>query len=216
MLHRPGFSSMAYESKRRCNKRHSESCIIKQKGKSSNPFPSPLASHIHILSLSFIFHFFFSFLSLLLYITFHMTIKVFDTALETRTTIQKVTYDLSPPTHIESIKNAIVQRYGCRGSKRKLSYHPVIQRPLKKKATHDVNGGLPSPPVERALTPPPQPPSPSMRSHRAISTCPSSSSMTVSEITTKLDQLKQEKHRLFQLIKRLVQEEAEQQQEQLR
>lgn len=142
-----------------------------------------------------------------------MTIKLSDTTVETRTTIQKVTYDLSPPTHIESIKNAIVQRYGCRGSKRKLSYHPVIQRPLKKKATHDVNGGLPSPPVERALTPPPPPPpSPPVCAHRAISNCPSSSSMTVSEITTKLDQLKQEKHRLFQLIKRLVQEEAEQQQ----
>lgn len=139
-----------------------------------------------------------------------MTIKVFDTMDETRTTTQKITYDLSPPTHIESIKNAIVQRYGSRGSKRKLSYHPVIQRPLKKKATHDVNGGLPSPPVERALTPPPPPPA---YAHRPRSTCPSSSSMTVSEITTKLEQLKQEKHRLFQLIKRLVQEEAKQQEQ---
>ena len=149
-----------------------------------------------------------------------MTIKVFDSTTTSTTTIatttadgartvQRVTYDLSPPTHIESIKNAIVQRYGSRGSKRKSSYHPVVQRPLKKKATHDVNGGLPSPPVERALTPPP-PPSPC--AHRAISTCPSSSSMTVSEITTKLDQLKQEKHRLFQLIKRLVQEETEREQ----
>ncbi|KAI7880870.1 hypothetical protein K492DRAFT_177596 [Lichtheimia hyalospora FSU 10163] len=141
-----------------------------------------------------------------------MTIKVFDTVDETRT-IQKVTYDWSPPIHIESIKHAIVQRYGSRGSKRKFSYHPVIQRPLKKKATHDVNGGLPSPPLERALTPPPPPPP---CAHHAMSTgCPSPSSMTVSEITTKLDQLKQEKHRLFQLIKRLVQEEAAQQ-EQLR
>lgn len=140
-----------------------------------------------------------------------MTIKVFDTVDETRTTTKKITYDLSPPTHIESIKNAIVQRYGSRGSKRKLSYHPVIQRPLKKKATHDVNGGLPSPPVERALTPPP--PAPPANAHRPRSTCPSSSSMTVSEITTKLEQLKQEKHRLFQLIKRLVQEEAKQQEQ---
>lgn len=140
-----------------------------------------------------------------------MTIKVFDTVDETRT-IQKVTYDWSPPIHIESIKHAIVQRYGSRGSKRKFSYHPVIQRPLKKKATHDVNGGLPSPPLERALTPPPQ------CAHAMSTGCSSpstSSSMTVTEITTKLDQLKQEKHRLFQLIKRLVQEEAAQQ-EQLR
>ena len=71
LLHRPGVSSMAFEPIRRCNKRHSESCIFKQKGKELKPLSFSFGiSHILSFSLSiFLSFFFFLFFITLCYIS---------------------------------------------------------------------------------------------------------------------------------------------------
>ncbi|KAF7732334.1 hypothetical protein EC973_005230 [Apophysomyces ossiformis] len=110
-----------------------------------------------------------------------------------------VTYKLQPSQHIQMIRNVIIQR------KRKQHQCSMEREEEPRSKTRhieepEVCNGLPSPPVEKA----------ELLEEKVEQPTPwTIQGMTELEIHKKLQELRDEKHRLFQLIKRLVQEEAE-------
>jgi hypothetical protein len=149
---------------------------------------------------------------------------------DTHVVQQNITYQYQPSPHLQSIRHVIAKR--CHGKRKRLSdakeeEQNDSQSSLQKKSKTTKNklskpedfcrdSGLPSPPVEMVSTeflpgtPPPSSPKvvnatdqiQKKQLRHAIS------GLTATEILTKLDDLKAEKHRLFQIMKRLVQEEA--------
>lgn len=147
---------------------------------------------------------------------------------------QNITYQYQPSPHLHSIRHVIAKR--CHGKRKRLSgaeeeekagelqndNRPLLQKKskpqtkLSKPQDFCRDSGLPSPPVEMASTEflpgTPPPPSPKLvnANDQAQKRQPRhpASGLTATEILSKLDDLKAEKHRLFQIMKRLVQEEA--------
>ncbi|KAG0165416.1 hypothetical protein DFQ28_010657 [Apophysomyces sp. BC1034] len=106
-----------------------------------------------------------------------------------------VTYKLQPSQHLQLIRNVIIQR------KRKQQCSIEQKTPKKRHIEEpEVCNGLPSPPIEKAELYE----KPATTQH----------GLTELEILQKLQELREEKHRLFQLIKRLVQEETKSKQKQ--
>jgi hypothetical protein len=108
-----------------------------------------------------------------------------DTIFEPKetSTRENITYHFQPNQHLDAIKSAIVKRY-----KEKVPH--VEESQLQQ---HHV-GGLPSPPVEEKKVMP----TPIIKKEPLISS---------SELKEKIQSLKEEKHRLFQLIKQMMVEE---------
>ncbi|ORZ01021.1 hypothetical protein BCR43DRAFT_486233 [Syncephalastrum racemosum] len=152
---------------------------------------------------------------------------------DTHVVQQNITYQYQPSPHLHSIRHVIAKR--CHGKRKRLSdakedekeeepddsclslqKKSKTKNKLSKPQDFCRDSGLPSPPVEMVSTeflpgtPPPSSPkvvhandqSQKKQLRHAIS------GLTATEILTKLDDLKAEKHRLFQIMKRLVQEEA--------
>ncbi|KAF7726203.1 hypothetical protein EC973_009001 [Apophysomyces ossiformis] len=100
-----------------------------------------------------------------------------------------ITYQFDPPKHINTIRKAILHK-----TRQRLKTAPS--------KTWVSDSGLPSPPVE----------SPFMSMHEdCLPSSPPPSSLdiefTQADVCRKLEALKEEKHQLFQLIKRLVQQQ---------
>lgn len=125
-----------------------------------------------------------------------------DTIFEIKqsTTRENITFHFQPNDQFDAIKEAIVRKFN---SKRKLSTASSIEGSSPIHVQHHI-GGLPSPPVEEkkviAILPSPKP----SKQQEQSSSSPSLSSQ---EIREKIQHLKDEKHRLFQLIKQMMMEE---------
>ncbi|KAI8337489.1 hypothetical protein BC941DRAFT_425375 [Chlamydoabsidia padenii] len=156
---------------------------------------------------------------------------------------QKVTYDLVPSQHLVNIRSVLAsrKRKSNSSSVSPSSLSPDTQPTMKKESDNskqkhmvfdDMISGLPSPPVESPMaefpsimTPnhidqsPPPTPSLTFTPSSPVSTNKENSlveqeSITVEEIKSKLAQLREEKHNLFQLMKRLVEQEEQQKEQQ--
>ncbi|KAI8144068.1 hypothetical protein BJV82DRAFT_608204 [Fennellomyces sp. T-0311] len=143
-----------------------------------------------------------------------MAERIFDVN-DTVPTPTPIAYDLDPSPHIHSIRNVIVKRYAAK--KRRLSTSKIDHRPLKKKHVQKqnelvANGGLPSPPVDSPRSE--FPGDDHVDEEPTSKSVATTTKLTASDIVKKLDELKEEKHRLFQLIKRLMQQEQDEQQQQ--
>ncbi|KAI8638415.1 hypothetical protein BD408DRAFT_423029 [Parasitella parasitica] len=117
-----------------------------------------------------------------------------DTIFEMKqaTTRENITYHFQPNDQLNAIKDAIVKKFN---SKRKLStsLSSIEESPIN--LQHHI-GGLPSPPVEEKKV-----------ISKLPSPTPTQPSLTSQEIREKIQHLKDEKHRLFQLIKQMMMEE---------
>jgi hypothetical protein len=115
-------------------------------------------------------------------------------------TRENITFHFQPNDQFDAIKEAIVRKFN---NKRKLSTASSIEGSSPIHLQHHI-GGLPSPPVEEkkviAILPSPKP----SEQPEQSSSPPSLSSQ---EIREKIQHLKDEKHRLFQLIKQMMVEE---------
>ncbi|KAI8388904.1 uncharacterized protein BYT42DRAFT_561656 [Radiomyces spectabilis] len=152
-----------------------------------------------------------------------MVEKIFEID-ETPLTREIVTYHLEPSQRLDSIRNIIARQY-----KRKHS-ESLLQLKKQQCSLDRCHGGLPSPPVE---SPPPdhfesltndktsvkyEPSLPSSLPMEQVQEAKPSAAATIAPPTTpplteadileKLEKLREEKHRLFQLIKRMVQEDS--------
>ncbi|KAG0173343.1 hypothetical protein DFQ30_008216 [Apophysomyces sp. BC1015] len=118
--------------------------------------------------------------------------KIFDSSDDHPQERGVITYQFDSPKHLSIIRKAIVRK-----TRQRLKTVPSKQ--------WVCDSGLPSPPVDSPFTMiheerlPSSPPPPS--SHEA--------EFTQADVCRKLEALKEEKHRLFQLIKRLVQQKEE-------
>ncbi|GAN06848.1 hypothetical protein MAM1_0138d06338 [Mucor ambiguus] len=125
-----------------------------------------------------------------------------DTIFEIKqlTTKENITFHFQPNDQFDAIKEAIVRKFN---NKRKLSTAPSIEGSSPVHLQHHI-GGLPSPPVEEkkvtAILPSPKPSEQQKQS-------PSPPSLSSQELREKIQHLKDEKHRLFQLIKQMMMEE---------
>ncbi|CEP15275.1 hypothetical protein [Parasitella parasitica] len=123
-----------------------------------------------------------------------------DTIFEIKqaTARENITYHFQPNDQLDAIKDAIVKKCSIK-QKLSTSSSSIADSPIHMQ--HHI-GGLPSPPVEEK---------------KVISILPSSApkqpSLSSQEIREKIQYLKDEKHRLFQLIKQMmVQEESKRRQ----
>ncbi|ORX63011.1 hypothetical protein DM01DRAFT_1331106 [Hesseltinella vesiculosa] len=127
-----------------------------------------------------------------------------------------VAYDLAPSDQLNHIRSFV--------SLAKRNQLASINKDNKKKLTFDdLISGLPSPPVESPLSEFPSPPAPntsdtppmtpntSVSSSSSTASGPtfSASSLSKQDIQEKLQALRSEKHRLFQLMKQAIQQDVE-------
>ncbi|KAI8074765.1 hypothetical protein BC940DRAFT_289027 [Gongronella butleri] len=139
-----------------------------------------------------------------------------------------IQYDLAPSQQLGAIRSLV-----SLAKRNQLAAINEQQKDKKKKLTFDdLVSGLPSPPVESPLSDfaslpvhPPLDDTPPMTPNATTSSCSSSSSsttsssvdeptMSVQDIHEKLQSLRDEKHRLFQLMKQLVVQEDQQKKKQ--
>lgn len=142
-----------------------------------------------------------------------------------------ITYDLKPSPKFHSIRSVIIRRFAEKRKQVSLSDDEPSSRSSKKTKVEELvlcPSGLPSPPSEDYVQPPEirvcekpvdssntqEQPDVEMEEQKNDEAA-AAHGLSVAEITQKLEELKREKHELFQLMKQLMRQEQIDKQQQL-